>query len=417
VLARLFFACGCDAHRIVHLSDDETDQQPPRSLFFVPPFGARTNKADYIKAPVEVQEMGRLALEELRIAELLASGWRNAIALVPTGTLTSGGGSPRFRNWLYQRAGLNTVIEFPERLLTGTALGCALLLTGESTSIHEQDGVQLVDASSERYVSESGRGRFALSGWDKLAHDVMEGGSTTNSVFVGDDELYANDFMLQPSRYLAKATSGIEKLLTKYPVYPLSSVADIRLPTPVRTTDPNIEEGAEQFKEVRISDFLKSGAIVDGSKEVWLDRRSLARVDKQRLRPGDILVGTRGTIGKAALVKDSAPENLLAGMTTARVRLKKDGPIADPEFLVRYLALPAVQSYLDGMSSGATIQFIKARDLAALPIPVPPLEIQKKVSNMHEQIQSTLNTIERLEKKWRQLSERAFDIIEDEQHG
>lgn len=418
LLRRLYFSIG------VSVCSDDSSTLPdigstdaPPSVLLIPPFGANLKKSDESQLPTVLQGAGRITSEEGALASLSLDTSARIVALISAGILSRGGGSSRFRRWLTDTAGLRAVVEFPERLLENTSIATALLVLDQTVSTYAQRAVALLDADSNNYLTETRKGRHELAGWQRLVHDVFSDESVPNRTVVSDEQLADNDYILQPSRYMAKESSGLDELIKDSPALPLSSIVDIRIPLPVKATGTSHQNDSGDYHEVRISDFGADGTITDGTKHIWLDQTSLSRIERQLLRPGDILVGTKGTIGKAGLVDRSAPDNLLAGSTTARLRLRKDSPISRPEYLVRYLALPQVRHYLEAFSSGSTIQFIKARDLAALPIPVPPREAQQRVVDAHLRIQQSLDQIEQLETEVQHLSNSAFDFLKEERDG
>ena len=158
-----------------------------------------------------------------------------------------------------------------------------------------------------------------------------------------------------------------------------------------------------------MSDFGEDGLIHGGSKHRQLDERGAVRAEREKLQPGDILIGTRGTIGKVAMVADDVPDNLIAGQTTVAIRLPKDGPISDPVYLLRYLSLPEVGEYLESLAGGATIRFIRNKDLGNLPVLLPSLEDQARVCAVHADIQAAMADAKQLLEKSRNLSATAFD--------
>jgi len=140
--------------------------------------------------------------------------------------------------------------------------------------------------------------------------------------------------------------------------------------------------------EVLISDIDHDGIIRTGSKTREVPANLLSRIENFRLLPNDILISTKGTIGKAGLCDSEIPDNLYCGQTMAILRLDHSTDRATPfkpttEYLFRYLLTPQVNNYLRSCAGGSSIQFIKAKDLLDLPVPVVSGVKQQRISELH----------------------------------
>ena len=188
----------------------------------------------------------------------------------------------------------------------------------------------------------------------------------------------------------------------------LSGVAEIIRPVAVKdSTEP---QGAIELHEVAMSDFGPDNIAREGAKLRRLNATAASKVEKARLLPGDILIGVKGTIGKVAIVPDSAPNNLLAGQTTVILRLPDNGPIRLPTYLLRYLCLPETTRYLEAHAGGSAIRFIKNRDLAGLPVPIQLLSDQEErdIDDVHQQVVDAIAKARDFEVKAKRLSDAAF---------
>ena len=97
------------------------------------------------------------------------------------------------------------------------------------------------------------------------------------------------------------------------------------------------------------------------------------------IRVGDILwnsTGT-GTIGRAAIIKNLAPEEKY--VVDSHVTIVRPKGV-DPQYVHYWIMSPAVQGSIEAMQSGSTNQ-VELSKLAveALPIPVAPLDQQKRI--------------------------------------
>ena len=273
--------------------------------------------------------------------------------------------------------------------------------------------ILLLSADSNKYVTEVRKGRYSLTGWQKLYEDTISAHLMSSDSLVRKTLLAKNDYVLQPSRYSAREDSGLKNLLGNRPTVPLANVVDIRSPLPVK---PSKSENAVEYAEVRISDFETDGTIQNGSKIVTISNEEVNRIDRQILNRGDILIGTKGTIGKAAVLSSTAPHNLIAGQTTAILKVRTSGkdlrPAINSVVLLRWLSMPEVRSYLESLSGGTTISFLRKKDLADLPVPILNEQEQQKVLDIHEKILVALSESEKQRTRAQVLANGSFSGLE-----
>jgi restriction endonuclease S subunit len=99
------------------------------------------------------------------------------------------------------------------------------------------------------------------------------------------------------------------------------------------------------------------------------------RLQRYRLRPGDI-VGTRtGTLGRFALVSTYQRDWLYS---TQLLRVRPSDRV-DPLFLVHFLSLPTIQHWIDRHASGSAVKSITVGSVNSLPTALPPLHTQQAI--------------------------------------
>jgi hypothetical protein len=136
---------------------------------------------------------------------------------------------------------------------------------------------------------------------------------------------------------------------------------------------PSREFSAQGIPLVRPSDIVDRRVSETGL--VGVTRATAERLHRYRLRPGDV-VGTRtGTLGKFARVS-SDQRGWLYSTQLFRVR---PSVRLDPVYLVHYLALAAVQHWIDRHASGSTVRSLTVNTLRSLPTVVPPLDVQRAI--------------------------------------
>jgi type I restriction enzyme, S subunit len=118
----------------------------------------------------------------------------------------------------------------------------------------------------------------------------------------------------------------------------------------------------------RINAALLSTATVDA-----------AAIGNYRIKPEDVLVSAKGTIGKAALVAGPLDGVLSSNLMALRPRPE----LIDPAYLYAYFATDHAARQLEALTrSSVSVKSIRAADLAALEIPLPDLATQQHLGRL-----------------------------------
>lgn len=101
------------------------------------------------------------------------------------------------------------------------------------------------------------------------------------------------------------------------------------------------------------------------------------------LHEGDMLLTSRGSF-RAGVARFDVPAVASSSLFTLRLRDKS----YLPEFLALYLNSGQAQSYMTQSAKGATIQSLSISDLAGLSIPVLPIERQKLLVSLQQNVET-----------------------------
>ncbi len=123
-------------------------------------------------------------------------------------------------------------------------------------------------------------------------------------------------------------------------------------------------------KFVRITDITSGSISWDRVPYCEIDARSF---EKYQLHPGDLLFARSGSVGTTILIKEVPCEAVFASYLI-RVRLKET---VSPEFVSLVLKAPFCQNQFFPL--GAAQKNINAKAIQRIPIPLPPLEEQRRI--------------------------------------
>lgn len=161
-----------------------------------------------------------------------------------------------------------------------------------------------------------------------------------------------------------------------------------------------IKEGDAPFEaKVLVPGAMRNGEIVESDLAV----EQVASVKEEFFtREGDIIVKASTPYGCAYV--ESCHEGLLTTSYSLILRPLPHENI-DMRYLYLFLNLSQSTQEMERMSSGMTIQLIKKKDLAAMSIPVLPLDEQKRLAMLYEQAQNVKMLCRRIEEKNNLLTE------------
>jgi hypothetical protein len=119
------------------------------------------------------------------------------------------------------------------------------------------------------------------------------------------------------------------------------------------------------------------------------------------LKPGDILFMARGARNFSVLI-EKLPENVLAAACFFIVRVTGSGIL--PEYLYWYLNQSPVEEYLKRFSGRAVhMPVVRRAVLESIDIPLPPIKIQKQVSEITKLLQREQGLYKKLAEKRKYL--------------
>ena len=191
-----------------------------------------------------------------------------------------------------------------------------------------------------------------------------------------------------------RAAAQAEHLLGRFNDVPLQHLTDAKRPIVYGI----VQAGPEDPEGVP---YIKSGDIAGlESRELSRTAMSIHRqYARSHVRPGDIVVAMRASIGALTLVPPSLPEaNLTQG--TARVAA---GPGVDGLWLYHVLRLRRIQEEMNVRAVGTTFRTLNIWDLRRIRIPTPPTDEQHRLAQQVESIRRRADTATRLLERQIQL--------------
>lgn len=367
--------------------------------FANPPFGMRlafmrNPNADYLAPFVDGSDpMGRPASSDWVFARLaydsLAEGG-TAVAVVANGALGNGG-DQQARRYFVENGVLRAVVTLPTRLFRSTGIGCALLVLGRN-----EGPVRMVDASD---LADEGRRWNTLS--EESVSEILQrlDADSGMSRLVERKDIAARAYSLYASRYLGQAPD----LVNPTPLGDLALGIERGAGLSARELDSLTTEENTRLFYVRLSD-IEDGAISD-------DLPNLASLDekteRQWLRTGDLVISKNGAPFKVAVADVPEGRTILANGNLYVIRL--DAERVNPYFVAAFLASEDGKRSLEQMVVGTTIPNLPLVNLRQIRVPLPPLDVQRRVAEKYRAHLDEISVLKNRIRKAREAAACAYD--------
>ena len=170
----------------------------------------------------------------------------------------------------------------------------------------------------------------------------------------------------------------------------LEEVCHIITGQPISSRDYIDDESGIPY--IRIGDLSQGGVDPSEIKRISPTKAK----SKKKLKPGDVLLSIKGTIGKIAIVQDSL-KGAIASSQVVVLRPKLDGITSD--YLYHTLSSLKLQKIFKQLSTSFTIPGLSISVLKNIKIPLPTKDHLEKISK-----------IKQLQKRYEELSKEMAEI-------
>jgi len=358
----------------------------------VPPMGIRYDRElvdlDSFDRFVERTNSGNI----LQLRHLIAQTAGRIAVVVPNTVLFSVGAERSFRQSLVEQGLIETIIALPPGLMELAVPVAVLILNTEKPSRR----IRFIDATSDEFQVTADKRRAVLRNPDALAQ--LARGSTFHPcvIDIQPAQVREHDYNLEASRYLlGNVAQQQARSLENLPLGKLSEHFEI-----VRARQHATSTSGVPIREIQAADVPDYGATLSASKESLFDLNS-PRAEAYFLRPHDVLLAIKGSVGKVGIVSE-VPEagegGWLAGQSFVVLRAKENTNYS-PVALLLFLRSALGQTLLKSQVVGASMPTLQLASIKDLSIPQlgqdelntitsvfqKEIEIQREIHALYEQ--------------------------------
>jgi type I restriction enzyme M protein len=323
--------------------------------------------------------IGDMAFVQHAVASLSEEG--KAALIVPYGVLFRGGAEQRIRSALLNEDLIDAVIGLPANMMLGTSLPVVVLILSKKKSEKRKGKVQIISAESD-YLPGRIQNILRQEDIEKISKTYINSEELEHySRLVGLDEIEKNDWNLNIQRYfeIAEVETKIGKVRISSKVYEDACIPKVSLGTVAelfRGILPPKDQGEElNYKIINLSDIQAGKINFDNLSFVSVS--DFKKANRYEVRQGDLLLASRGTALKIAVVPETS-ENLVLSNNFICIRTKGK---YDPYFLKYFLESPVGVHYLEASKRGSAVTVLSTKDISSIPIPALPLEMQQEIAN------------------------------------
>lgn len=157
---------------------------------------------------------------------------------------------------------------------------------------------------------------------------------------------------------------------------------------------------------------LGQGRFVDLSDAVFVSHEKFARdLRTNDAKPGDLVFTQRGTLGQVAVMPSDAP---IAVVSQSQMRLRVNHEVVDPWFVYYWATSPSFLRLLDDRAIVAGVPHINLGILAAMPLPLPPLDEQRRIAAVLGAFDDLIETNRSLVTRLRDQASRVYALASED---
>jgi hypothetical protein len=309
-----------------------------------------------------------------------------------------------FREELVRKNWLDAAVALPAGVINGSRVEGLLLVLKKDRAPGEP--IHMVEAHD---LLTRSKGKRIRLDWDpaaiaELAQLLHERAEQPASRLITAEELEANGYSIQPSRYLhTEEDLTLQRYITSRTTMQLGDLAEIR--RPVASLGRQEVEGLE-VREVTPGDIDESGCLLQGSRVIRLPEIALAKGRQHLLEPGDVLLSIKGGLGMAAVVLE-LEHPTVPGQAFCVIRLRPNAPLS-PAALVQYLRSAVGKNLLKKAGQGSAVAFVPMGEVKSLPIVIPSASELQRAEDLQQKRVALSRKVEVLTRQLQRLSRQGW---------
>lgn len=321
---------------------------------------------------------------------ILAQTKSKAVVLMPVGFTYRAGNEEKFRKYLIDKNYLEAIIQLPPNLHSATSIETTFFVVNKNKSDNK---VLFMNLKDERFIKRDGR-KLVLKSLDEIL-DIYKNKKEIETISsqVTNEEIASNNYSFAIDRYvISQEAKELQKTLKQFELVNLENIADIK-----RSQLFKDEGEGKEVYEISPSDFSKAGYTLECGKTKKIGSQ-YKRLQTYKLESYDVLLSTKGTIGKVAIIGDIS-DAMIASQAIQVIRIKDEAKKEKAIALYMFFKSKLGQTLLSSLVAGVAMPQIATAEIKKLGIPVLTKEQEKQIIlNFNSEVK-LYNEIEKLNKE------------------
>lgn len=368
------------------------------------PFGLKLNESDYnsinnLNSEIKYEFNSRVSSCWAFVNSVINSLSKDGRAVI---VMTNGSlfklPDQEYRKLLVENGYVEAVISLPERLFANTGIPITLLVLSKNNK-----SIKFINA--EKMLSNQiFHSHVSELNVEEIMKEYNSLNNTKNLKIVSNDKVANNNYSLYVQNYME-----IENIEVKNPKKLNDVCKEIYRGYQISSNEINQYsfnfDSSKEYQIVNITN-VNDGVIDSNLTKIYLDTDKL---NKYVLHDKDLLVSSKGTLSKFAVVELKKDEKLVPSGNFTVLRLNQN--IINPYYLKMFFESNKGTIVINSIKSGGVLPAINLSQLKTINIPVPPLEEQIKVVNRYL---AKTDEIKMVKDKLKKLEESLIDIANEE---
>ena len=304
-----------------------------------------------------------------------------------------------YRKLLVDNGLIEAVISLPEKIFAPyTSIPVTLLVLSRNNK-------QIKFINAEKMILNKTTSRFMNElDVEEILKEYNTNSNTSNTKIVNLEDVKNNNYSLYTSNYME-----IEKIEIKNPMKLNTICKDIYRGYQVSSNEikqysENIN-GREEYQIVNITN-ITDGNIDSDLTKIYPDTD---KMDKYLLQDKDLLVSSKGTLSKFAVVEIKNNEKYIPSGNFTILRL--DTNFINPYYLKIFFESNKGTAIINSIKSGGILPAINLSQFKEINVPVPSIEEQNRIVNRYL---AKTDEIKMIKNKLNKLEENLIDIANEE---
>ncbi|MCT7486188.1 N-6 DNA methylase [Aliarcobacter cryaerophilus] len=365
-----------------------------KSILSFPPFSVKGNLEIKNDRFNRFNFQRGFVLDVAHFEHILAQTKNKAVVLMAVGFTYRSGSEEEFRKYLIEKNYLESIIQLPPNLHSATSIETTFFVINKNKT---EDKVHFINLKDESFIKRDGR-QLVFKSLDYII-DIYENKKEIENIscLISNDEIAQNNYSFAIDRYVvAEDFKKMQKTLERFDLIELEKIADIRRSQLFKDEGEGLE-----VLEISPSDFSKAGFTLECEKIKYIGSQE-KRLDTYELQPYDVLLSTKGTIGKVAIIGEIT-KPMIASQAIQVIRIKGKDKEQKAIALYMFLKSDLGQTILSSLIVGVAMPQISTLEIKKLNVPNLNKDEEKKLSlNFNNELEM-YNKITNLEQNIKQL--------------